>query len=289
MYSWQEVSRKTGIPEKTIRLYMQEGLLKLKGEEFSDEDVIRLKDVFFLRNSGQALKDTIAMIDSPLWIPGKPMESQVLIEQEWKKHPKKRNKVLSLVYVGLFILGILIATMILYNRYGSEGSEVVKGVYIMFLGLGAVLSIIMAVRYLLMPVHGKRMPYQGEGTVVEIVEDHDFSGSYGRAGSSSTAGTREPGIGGIWQFFFLFWYEIRMDCYFPQIEFIDQNGKLKTGTLHYGGWKHTWKKGEKIAIAWDEKGAEDLYPIQTRFAAKKFCAYFAPAMLLSFLALMLIF
>lgn len=284
MYSLQEVTGRTGIPEKSIRVYMQEGLLKNKGDEFSDEDVIRLKDIFFLRSSGQALKDTIAMINSPLWIPGKPMESQVLIEQDWKKHPKKRNKILSLVYAGLFVIGILIATMVLYNRYGSE---VTKGVYIMFLGLGAVLSGIMAIRYLLMPVHGRRMPYQGEGTVTEIVEDHDFSGSYGRAGSSSTAGTREPGIGGIWQFFFLFWYEIRMDCYFPQIEYTDQNGKVRTGILHYGGWKRTWKKGEKIGIAWAEKEPEDLYPTKTRFAAKKFCAYFAPAMLLAFLALML--
>jgi DNA-binding transcriptional MerR regulator len=273
----EHVCEKTGLSEKTILLYIKENLVQpsvheSNGKEtynFSEEDVVKLQDIRYLRDSELGIEKIREMLNNPLWIPGKPEESKKKIDQEQMFHPKKINPWVRVIFLGLFVGCVWLASWLYDSRYGTAN---LMTIYFSFAVIFAGISIFMAFRYATVSSRGRKLPHRSTGIVRAVVPERGFSISYSRAGGGR-AGTRESGIGGIWQFFFLFWNEIRLDCWYPVIEYVDEKGKQRMSTFHYGGWKHSWHENDTVEIAWDDKNPEDLYPLSGGWIQKKFASY----------------
>ena len=138
--------------------------------------------------------------------------------------------------------------------------------------LAALFSGFMSIRYITYIKRAKTLPNRGEGMVISVKEDHGFDASFARAGSGS-AGTKEPGIGGIWQIVFMLWNEIRPDCWYPVVLYNEDDGKIESATLLYGSFKNTWKIGEIVELSWDEKKKMIVYPLNKKWLSKKIYFY----------------
>lgn len=283
----REVSEQTGLSEKKIRLYITEGLIQPQMDEtgenyfFTEEEILRLKDIAYLSDSHPGIERMREMLNHPLWIPGKPEESRKKIEEAQMKHPPKVKKTVRRGFLILFLLGIFGFSWYMFNR---EGRYLGMVMYAAFFGIMALISLVMTVRYANMRNQAKKLPCQGQGTVVAVVEERGFHVAYSRAGMNYS-GVREPGLPGVWQFFFLFWNEVRLDCWFPIIELKDEKGENRFGTYHYSGWKHSWKEGEQVKVAWNEKNPDDLYPVTGKWVRGKWLAYFGLTVLLLIISL----
>ena len=104
------------------------------------------------------------------------------------------------------------------------------------------------------------------------MEEHGFDGRFARAGSGS-AGTREPGIGGMWQIHFMLWNEVRPDCWYPVIRYRDETGKERSNTFDYGGFRHSWNVGETVEIAWNPGYPGYIYPLGGKWLKQKAVLY----------------
>ena len=125
----------------------------------------------------------------------------------------------------------------------------------------------------------QKMDEKGTGVIIDVVIDTGFDVAFARAGSAS-AGTKEPGIGGIWQIVMMFWNEIRPDCWYPVIQYKNLQGDSHAATFPYGGLKHTWKCGEEVKIAWNPQQPEKVYPLEGTWLRKKAIGYLIVSVIL---------
>lgn len=170
---------------------------------------------------------------------------------------------------NMIILSILLGIMLaaLFGRlYGLPAR--VMAVFV-FLGLGALLSIGGGIVYLIRRKTPKKYTNHGTGTIMKVTVQTGFDSTFAMGRSIVPgSGFREQGQGGVWQFVFMFWNEIRPDHYYPIIRF-QKDGSDRIGTLRMGGFKNTWKEGEKIRISWAEEDNGIVYPEDTLYLVKK--------------------
>lgn len=310
MLKMKEVCAKTGLTEKAVRLYIDQGLIHPQIEDgihrkayfFTEKDIALLEDVSVLRGAGFGIADIRQMLEQPEDLPKLLEEKQALLTAEifQKQNLQEALSRLSLLEQGdtqqlakalrpavknketktpisdsrifriivlLVLLGLLVFAS--YWKFGAAATFA-EGVVLCF--LTGLLSVAMALRYATCTWRAKRKQISGKGTVVTVSQENGFDISYARAGSGG-AGMAEPGIGGVWQIVFMFWNELRPDCWYPMIQYISSEGKRCVGTFVYGGLKNSWVEGEELDITWNEDGTGYVYPLYAPWLMKKAFVY----------------
>lgn len=316
-----DVARETGLSEKAIRLYVDQGLVKPQvtqtlhrnAYDFSRENVKELERISIFRKAGFSLFEISVILQQPERLP-ELLESKrqsMEADREVQENVREVLERLQASEVGnvdevaknlrfavanrkaerkggsrrwIYVTVILVALVGFYlwmhyfGFYKSFHGWVPLQPHQEFLLWGMLClilsmpSLFMAVRYATCTRRAGRQPQQGEGTVIAVKEEHGFDGSYARAGMD-IGGPREQGIGGTWQINFMLWNEIRPDCYFPVVRYTDENGKEVSNTFDYGGFKNTWKEGDKVHISWNPQRKRTIYPLEGSWLTKKAVLY----------------
>ena len=316
-----DVARETGLTEKAIRIYVEQGLVKptvtqslhRNSYDFSRENVHELERISIFRKAGFSLFEISVIQQEPQRLPElleskrQSMETELEAQQSVRetldrlqasqlgnadevaealryavanrKEPKVRGS-RRWLYVTLIVTAFLGTYLWMHyigwykSFYGWMPMEPWQEIL-----LGAFLSLIlsmpalfMAVRYGTCARRANRLPNRATGIVTKVMEEHGFDGSFARAGSGG-AGTREPGIGGTWQINFMLWNEIRPDCWFPVIRYTDETGKERSNSFTYGGFRDSWKEGDRVEIAWNPKQEGYIWPREGRWLKQKALLY----------------
>ncbi len=197
-------------------------------------------------------------------------------ETKQPKLPKLLSVVLSLVILVVIgwdlIIGSIFEPGILVR--------VVMGASVIF----ALISGVMSVRYATALRRGARARHHGIGTVLRVKEGAGFPVSFSRAGNNGSSFS-EQGRGGLWVFFFLFWYELRPDRWYPMIRFQDESGVQALSTFCYGGMKNDWAEGDQIEIAWNRYRENGLLPCSGNWTQRKAIIYALVSVMLLCVAL----
>lgn len=304
-----EVSLKTGLTEKAIRLYIQNGLIHPHVEEgfqrnsytFSEADVNELEKISVFRKAGFSLFEISLIKEMPEKLPellnNKILSLEMEIEEKKgikeaisrlevhelanatkvanslrpaikKEEAVKESTSKRPLYICI-ITGIL--TVFLLYTYTKGGWFSVSIISCFLCFLIGLISCVMTIRYATATHRALKFQNKGKGTILSIVEEHGFDAGF--TAGSGTAGTKEPGIGGIWQIFFMLWNEIRPDSWYPIILYLTADGKKESATLRYGSFKNTWQVGDELKIAWDEAAPSLVYPLDKQCFSKKVWIY----------------
>ncbi len=302
----KEVSLKTGLTEKAIRLYIENGLIHPHVEAgihrntytFSETDVRELEEISVFRKAGFSIFEISLTKEMPEKLPELLEKKQMSLEMEIdeKKSIKEAISRLEVHELGsasqvadslrpaikkddelqetvpkrwLYLcITILIISIFLLYVYSKGGIYVVKWTCSFLFFLAGLISGIMTIRYMTCTRRANKMPNRGKGTVIAVIEEHGFNAAFSSAGSGG-AGSKEPGVGGMWQIFFMLWNEIRPDCWFPVILYNVDEGKKESATWLYGSFKDTWNVGDVIDIAWKDDAPMVVYPLDKKWIAKK--------------------
>lgn len=277
----KEVSSKTGLTQKAIRLYIENGLVHPHVETglyknsytFTDENIRELEEVAVLRKAGFSILEISLMKEMPEKLPEILEKKKLSIEMEidekqnmkealarlevyeygsvskvvdslkWTvKDEEEQKESVSKRGVYIFIT-CLILFLFLFYLYVKCGIYMVKWMCSFLCFLSGLFSGVMTVRYAGCTKRANKFQNKGVGTVISVMEEHGFHAAFANAGSGS-AGTKEPGIGGIWQIVFMLWNEIRPDCWFPVILYSNEKKEKESATLLYGSFKHIWHVGD---------------------------------------------
>lgn len=318
MMKMKEVCVKTCLSERAVRLYVKEELIKptivenLHRNEyfFSEEDVARLKNIAVLRNAGFGIADIRHMQNHEEDIPAfieerkRMLEDEVLEQKNIKdaldrltigeqtnankladalepaiKHYEKdkvgNENTLRVVYIVgfLFIAGIFMIPVV--HKFGIFGLLVIVATFsIIFTGI----SIFMGIRYLTVAKRANKLPEKGVGTVLDVIEERGLDVSFARAGTGIGTAGKWGGNGGLWQVVWMFWNEIRVDCWYPMIQYVNGAGEKQLATFPYGWMKDSWKNGEEVAIAWKSEEPECVLPLEGTWFLKKGWTYLVVGM-----------
>lgn len=201
---------------------------------------------------------------------------QIRKETKQTKMPKLLSIILSLgilVVIGWdLIIGSIFEPGILVR--------VVMGTSVIL----ALISCVMSVRYASALHRGAKARHHGIGTVLRVKEETGFPASFSRVGNNGSSFS-EQGRGGLWVFFFLFWYELRPDRWYPMICFQDENGTRAISTFCYGGMKNDWSEGEQVEIAWNNYQKDGLLPCSGNWTRRKAIVYTLVSVMLLCVAL----
>lgn len=304
-----EVSLRTGLTEKAIRLYIQNGLIHPHVEEgihrnsytFSETDVKELEEIAVFRKAGFSLFEIALIQEMPEKLPEllntkiASLELEIVEKKNMKDalsrlevhelanasqvadslRPalKKEERIKDMhskrpLYLCILSLLLFVFLFFVHSKGGMFAVGIISSFLCFLIGL---ISCVMTIRYATATHRAHNLPKKGKGTVVSVVEEHGFDIAY--TAGRGTAGMKEPGIGGIWQIFFMLWNEIRPDCWFPVILYHTSNDQKESATLRYGSFKNTWNIGDEIDIAWDEAMPSLVYPLNRKWITKKVWFY----------------
>lgn len=314
-----EVARETGLSEKAIRLYVENGLVKptvtqsthRNSYDFSRENIRQLERIAIFRKAGFSLFEISVILEQPERLPElldskrQSMEADLSAQAgilsaldrlqsseigdvdkvtqtlrfavASQKEPATTGSGLRrfLAVTAIVLLLLFLGAQELTQSRTPDKTRlliIMTGCLLLLLGL---IAFVMALRYATCPRRCRRLPQHGVGTVISVREARGFDIRFARAGTKS-AGTREPGIGGIWQIFLMLWGEIRPDVYAPVIRYTDENGTEQSDTFCYGGFRRSWETGQQIKIAWNPKHLDCLYPLEGKWLAQKAWLYGIP-------------
>lgn len=306
----KEVSEKTGLTEKAIRLYIENGLIHPYVESgvyrnsymFSETDVRELEEISVFRKAGFSIFEISLIKEMPEKLPELLDKKRLSLEMEINEKKSIKEAISRLevhelgsasqiadslrpaikkddelketvpkrwLYIGITILITLIFLLYVYSK---GGIYVVKLMCSFLFFITGLISAIMTIRYMTCTKRANKLPNRSIGTVISVIEEHGFNAAFSGGGSGG-AGSKEPGIGGIWQIFFMLWNEIRTDCWFPVILYDVDETKKESATLPYGSFKRTWQVGDVIDIAWKEPVSEIVYPLNNKWVSKKILFY----------------
>ena len=306
----KEVSEKTGLTEKAIRLYVENGLIYPQVEEglyrksytFSEANVRELEEISVFRKAGFSIFEISLIKEMPEKLPELLDKKRLSLEMEIDEKKSIKEAISRLevhelgsasqiaealrpaiksegeiketvqrkwLYIVISILVIAIFLLYVYSKGGMFGVKFLGGFLCVLVGF---ISVIMTIRYMTCTKRASKLPHKGNGTIISVVEEHGFDASFSGAGGAN-AGSKEPGVGGIWQIFFMLWNEIRPDCWYPVILYTNDEGKKESATLPYGSFKGTWQVGDAIDVAWKDVTPSIVYPLDKKWIAKKVMYY----------------
>lgn len=113
MISIQQLTKETGVTVRTLRYYDERGLLKPSGKTegghrlYSEQDVMKLQQILFLKEMGFPLKEIIHMFATDEWNVKETLEKQLRFVQEEQKKFQKMEKMLQAVVHSAEIEGDL--------------------------------------------------------------------------------------------------------------------------------------------------------------------------------------
>lgn len=148
------------------------------------------------------------------------------------------------------------------------------------LGIGGLIAFVSGIVYLVRKKPPKEYSCKTVAVIEKINRVTEFDASFA-IGKSVVPGSgfREQGQGGVWQFVFMLWNEIRPDHYFPILK-LSHNGKERIATFRFGGFKHAWKAGDTIPVYLSETDNGIVYPENTSYLVKKSVLALCAAVLL---------
>ena len=319
----KEVSLKTGLTEKAIRLYIENGLIHPHVETgiyrnsytFSESDVRELNEISVFRKAGFSIFEITLIKEMPEKLPellnkkmmtlemeidekrsvkeaisrlevhelgnasqvASSLENVIKNDEEIKENVSKRW-----LYIVITVLILTIFLLYVYSKGGLFSVKLISGCLFFIIAL---ISGMMSIRYATYIKRANKLSNKSKGTVISVVEEHGFDASFSVGGGG--AGTKEPGIGGIWQIFFMLWNEIRPDCWFPVILYNTDNERKESATVPYGSFKNVWQVGDIIEIAWKDTVPSIVYPLNKKWISKKVLCYVMIS-IVSFLAFFLV-
>ena len=317
-----EVAKRTGLTEKAIRVYVDNGLVTPTIEQtthrnsydFTEANVRELERIGIFRKAGFSIFEISVIQREPHRLPEliRSKQDSLAIEAEFRYKVQEIFKRLSTeemgnpnrlaealrpaveerklttdkgsrrgFFIALSILGI-VGTVLWLHYIGFPGRGGI-GFYKMswpMLGfVGGLLTLwvslfpgVMAIRYGTCTRRAKKMKGQTTGSVIAVLEEHGFDGRFARAGMGS-AGTREPGIGGSWQWRFMIWNEIRPDCWFPIYHYTNSSSELQTAQCPYGAFRDDYAVGDRVSLGYDPKEPWYVFPHEGKWLTKKAVIY----------------
>lgn len=162
---------------------------------------------------------------------------------------------------------LLILLVILFAKLEYPAAKVLA--VLVLCAIGGLIALVSGIVYLVRRKPPKEYSHKTMAVIRKLdrVTEFDTTFAMGRS-IVPGAGFREQGQGGIWQFVFMFWNEIRPDHYFPIVEFT-HGGKERIATFRFGGFRHTWKAGDTISVFYSEDDDGIACPEHTGFMVKK--------------------
>ena len=290
MYKMKDACQMTGLTEKAIRLYMEKKLVEPKVEQgihrnayyFNEEDIERLKDIAKLRGAGFGLSDIKSMIDDPANISSLVEERESLLKREIEQMKFLRRTMNHLTIEEHTDVSKLTDAMSSETSNGEPGRLVMRLLYVASLFLMALacilffgdlkvlysflfgiclvngpIAIYWGIRYLLHSSEALNKECSGMGKVVAIVSNDHIEDYILQAGEKKETDYPELLFWGMSRK--ALWNRVRWDCWYPVIRYEAEDGSMQIGTVRYGGFKNTWKVGDDICIAWNEKWKKMVY------------------------------
>ena len=317
-----EVAKRTGLTEKAIRVYVDNGLVTPNVEQtthrnsydFTEEHVRELARISIFRKAGFSIFEISVIQREPQRLPEliRSKQDSLAIEVEFRERVQEAFKRLSTEEMGnpnrlaealrpaveerkvttdkgsrrgfFIVLSILgIVGTVLWLHYigfpGRGGIGFYKLSWPMLGFVGGLLMLwasmfpgIMSIRYGTCTRRAAKMKGQAVGSVIAVLEEHGFDGRFARAGMGS-AGTREPGIGGSWQWRFMIWNEIRFDCWFPMYHYTNSDGQIQSASCPYGAFRDDYKVGDRVALGYDPREPWYVFPLEGKWLTKKMVIY----------------
>lgn len=301
VYKIKEVCQMTGLTDRAIRLYVEQGLVEPEISEgihnkayfFCDENVERLKDIATLRNAGFSLADIKLMIEDPINISSLVEEKEALLEVEINRMKavqetlnrltiQEHNDVTKLAdaieprstyaketprdkmsrWKKALIWVIVFAVILML--FALKFGVIIIWAILSTLGItGGLFFVCMSIGYFRYNHYTGKEIKHTIGKVIAIVSDDGIEEYIGK---SKYADFRELLTMG-----FFHWNDVRPDHWFPIIQFEMEDGKCCTSTFRYGGLKSTWMVGEYVKIAWE--GEKTIYPYKAEWLKKKTWIY----------------
>lgn len=305
----KEVCTRTGLTEKSVRLYIEQELIHpecihVNGRKqitFAEGDVLELEKIRILRDADFSISEIRDMLQNPAGI-AELIEKKKIENQKNLAHYEKLDVLLQrlspsdlgsleavsetlkpiqntreketkipkrFIYSLITILFLLIVSICGYSKLGVVVLLFFWGCAFGFLG---VIGLCMSIRYLLCSKYAEKMQYKGIGTIIHICEEHRIDEEYARGGKTQSTFSA-AGIGGIGTVLLMIWNEIRLDCYFPVIQYTNAEGETTSATYPYGAFRNSFSLLEKVEIAWKPEEPYKVYPIQAKWLVKKGCIY----------------
>ncbi len=284
MYKMKEVCCQTGLTEKAVRLYVEQGLVAPKTETglhyrsflFAERDIQRLKDISALRSAGFSIAQIRQMLEDPNAIPSLVAQMEASLGEEIQTKQSMRLALESLTAqerTDFSQIADAIEPRTPLRRETPKGRRnrllwagIYAGLFLllslpipggikipgMALALIAGISFpIMAMAYLRYNRQYRKLPQRASGTVVDVISDEGVEESWEETGAETLYRLMQTG--------FLHWSWVRPDHYVPLIQYAGDGGTV-TVAYRYGGLKHSWRAGQAVKIAWASGKENQIYP-----------------------------
>lgn len=308
----KEVCAATGLTEKSVRLYQQRGLVKPRVEQtahgnayfFEEADVARLRTIAALRGAGFHLKEIEQALNDPAQLPAlidvkraqaKEEQRQARAREELLKRldvaeqgdPAQLTAALSppkgpqpeaegsAAVPAVFGAILAAAALFLTWYYWPGWQDVLTMARLGWAILGVPLGlgmVFMALRYGTCARRAVKLPRTAAATVAAVRREAGFDIGFARAGNTASQFS-EQGRGGVWQIIFLMWNAVRPDHWFPVLQYQDETESLCAATVPYGALRHTFREGERLAVAYDPAVPGRALPLKAPWLRRKALAY----------------
>ena len=308
----KEVCEKTGLTEKSVRLYQQRGLVTPRVEQtahgnayfFGEDDVARLRTIASLRGAGFHLAEIEQALNDPEHLPALVAEKRAQARQE-QAQARARGELLDRLdvveqgdpdqlaaaltppkgpqteeagsaAVPLVFGALLLAAGVFLLWYHWPGwASIGSAVRFAWGILGIPIALgtgFMALRYGTCARRAANLPAQAEAAVAAVQRVAGFDAGYARVGNAYSSFS-EQGRGGIWQIVFLAWNAVRPDHWFPVLQYRDAGGILRAATFPYGAWKNTFREGQQLAVGYDPQEPGKALPLAAPWLQWKAAGY----------------
>ncbi len=162
---------------------------------------------------------------------------------------------------------VLILLAYLFSQLYRPAAKVMA--VLALFAIGALIAFVCSIVYLMKRKPPKEYSFKSIAVIEKIDRVTEFDASFAMGKSIVPgSGFREQGQGGVWQFVFMLWNEIRPDHYYPILKF-SYDGKERIATFRFGGYKHSWNAGDTIPVFLSEADNGIVYPEVTSFMVKK--------------------
>ena len=270
-YSVAAACRETNLSEKRIYRFIDEGMIH---EPLTEEDLTKLKDFQWLEENVLGIDRIQTILNHPAWVPGQPELGYKRVQMEMNRIEQASSRRFTRLFKYLLLLLLVIITFWFSYGLGFVGLFSFAAVILLFL---AMVYGFIALTYYQDSTQAMGSLTHAHGQIVSVMEDHGTRATRIKAGSSWLSDGEPASSGAWWHLILMILYEFRTDCWYPVIEFWNEDGMLISGTLHYSGWKDTWKAGQSLEVTWKGTNTDDLYPTDNSYVTQKMKIFIAKA------------
>lgn len=266
-----EVAKRTGLTEKAIRVYVDNGLVTPNVEQtthrnsydFTEEHVKELERISIFRKAGFSIFEISVIQREPQRLPEliRSKQDSLAIEVEFRERVQEAFKRLSTEEMGNpNRLAEALRPAVEERKVTTDkGSR--RGFFIALSVIGLA-GTVLWLHYIGFPGRGGIGFYKLSWPMLGFV-----------GGLLMLWASMFPGIGGSWQWRFMIWNEIRFDCWFPMYHYTNSDGQIQTASCPYGAFRDDYKVGDRVALGYDPKEPWYVFPLEGKWLTKKMVIY----------------